>query len=270
MNSFDCSPSGLEDEQSSYIPPPQIGLNNGPPKTQNDFMAPPSPPSLQDYRDEEEYTSLPRSDAIETHCGVITPENLIWDPPNLKELGPMKLVGVYNLPPAFWPASLKDSLKNLGIDVDGTNRADDSSNIKNPSSIEDLLENLNSSTPSHHANEDIFDILDLSVDEYYGQTAITEQGEDKHELSLSPGVMEAAATDSEELLSYFTGSRKRKRAIYSGNEFSPAAAESFEMHDDFELFEPPQSKPRLDSSETVEDVLSLCHAISDESTAFYD
>lgn len=123
---------------------------------------------------------------------------MIWDPPNLKELGPMKLVGVYNLPPAFWPASLKDRVKNLGIDVDGTNRADDSSNIKNPSSfydmIEDLLEVLNFSTPSHHANEDIFDILGLSVDEYYGPTeiaAITEQGEDKHELSLSPGVMEA-------------------------------------------------------------------------------
>lgn len=156
---------------------------------------------------------------------------MIWDPPNLKELGPIKLVGVYDLPPAFWPASLKDRMNNLGIDVDGTNRADDSSNIKNASSfvpydtIEDLLENLNFSTPSHHANEDIFDIIGLSVDEYYGQTeidAITEQGEDKQELSLSPGVMEAAATDSEELLSYFTGSRKRKRkrAIYSGNEFS--------------------------------------------------
>ncbi|XP_056109994.1 uncharacterized protein LOC130087611 [Rhinichthys klamathensis goyatoka] len=244
-------------------------------------MAPPSPPppSLQDYRDEVESTALPRSDAIETHCGVIRPENLIWDPPNLKELGPMKLLGVYNLPPAFWPASLKDRVKNLGIDVDGTNRADDSSNIKNPSSFvpydtTDLLENSNFSTPSHHANEDIFDIVGLSVDEYYGQTeiaAITEQGEDKYELSLSPGVMEAAATDSEELLSYFTGSRKRKRAIYSGNEFSPAAAERFEMHDDFELFEPPHSKPRLDSCETVEDVLSLCHYIySDESTDFYD
>ncbi|XP_077056016.1 uncharacterized protein LOC143707146 [Siphateles boraxobius] len=229
MNSYDCSQSGLEDEQSSCIPPAQIGLNNGPPTTQNEFMAPPSPPppSLQDYRDEVESTTLPRSDAIETHCGVITPENLIWDPPNLKELGPMRFVGVYNLPSAFWPPSLKERVKNLGIDVDGTNRADDSSNIKNPSSfvpydtIEDLLENLNFSTPSHHANENIFDILGLS-DEYYGQTeiaAITEQGEDKHELSLSPGVMEAAATDSEELLSYFTGSRKRKRAIYPDNEF---------------------------------------------------
>lgn len=159
---------------------------------------------------------------------------MIWDPPNLKELGPMKLVGVYNLPPAFWPASLKDRVRNLGIDVDGTN---DSSNIKNPSSlydmIEDLLEDLNFSTPSHHANEDIFDILGLSVDEYGPSeiAAITEQGEDKHELSLSPSVMEAAATDSEELLSYFPGSRKRKRAIYSGNEFSSAAA--------------PHSKPRL-------------------------
>ncbi|CAM4626756.1 unnamed protein product [Leuciscus chuanchicus] len=216
---------------------------------QNDFMAPPPPPSLQYYRDEEESRALPRSDAIETHCGVITPENLIWDPPNLKELGPMKLVGVYNLPPAFWPVSLKDRVKNLGIDVDGTNRADDSSNIKNPSSLydttEDLLEVLNFSTPSHHANEDIFDILGLS--EYYGPAeiaAITE-GEDKHELYLSPGVMEAAATDSEELLSYFPGSRKRKRAIYSGNEFSSAAAKSFEMRDGFELFEPPHSKPRL-------------------------
>lgn len=201
---------------------------------------------------------------------------MIWDPPNLKELGPIKFVGVYNLPPAFWPASLKDRVNNLGIGVDRTNRADDSSNIKNPSSfvpytIEDLHENFNFSTPSHHANEDIFD---LSVYKYYGQTeidAIAELGEDEQELSLSPGVMEAADTDSEELRTYFTGSRKRKRAIYSGNDFSPAAAESFEMHDDFELFEPPHSRSRLDSCETVEDVLSLCHAIySDESSDFYD
>lgn len=62
-----------------------------------------------------------------------------------------------------------------------------------------------------------------------------EEEEDKHQLPLSLGVMEAAATDSEELLPYFTGSRKRKRAIYSDNELSPATAESFEMLDDFEL-----------------------------------
>ncbi|KAG1957481.1 hypothetical protein F2P79_007515 [Pimephales promelas] len=186
MNSCDWS-------QSSYIPPPQIGLNSGPPMAQNDLTTPPYPPPpypLQDCRDEVESVALPRSDAIETHCGVIRPENLIWDPSNLKELGPLTFVGVYNLPPAFWPA-------------------------------------------------------------------VTEQGEDKRELSLSAGVTEAAATDSEELLPYFTGSRKRKRAIYSGNEFSPAAVERFEMHDDFELSEPPHSKPRLDSC--VEDVLSLCH-----------
>ncbi|ROL50694.1 hypothetical protein DPX16_14938 [Anabarilius grahami] len=141
------------------------------------FMPPPCsppPPPSPDYREEVESTSynkaLPRSDAIETHCGVITPENLIWDPPNLQELGPMKFVGVYNLPPAFWPASLMDRVKYLGINVDGTNRADDSSTITNLSSsvphnmIEDLLENLDFGTP-----EDIFKILDLTFDAHNGR-----------------------------------------------------------------------------------------------------
>jgi len=82
--------------------------------------------------------------------------DLIWDPSNLKELGPLKFVGVYNLPPAFWPASLKDGVKNLGSDVDGTNRADDSINIKNPSSFmpydtTDLFVDFNFLTPSRHA-----------------------------------------------------------------------------------------------------------------------
>jgi len=46
--------------------------------TQNDFMIPPYPPPpypLQDCRDEVESIALPRSDAIETHCGVIRPES---------------------------------------------------------------------------------------------------------------------------------------------------------------------------------------------------
>lgn len=117
----------------------------------------------------------------------------------------MKFVGVYNLPPAFWPASLMDRVNYLGINVDGTNRADDSSTITNLSSavphnmIEEVLENLDC--------EDIFKIQDCTFD------APIEEEEDKHQLPLSPGVMEAAATDSEELLPNFTGSRKRKRDI---------------------------------------------------------
>lgn len=101
---------------------------------------------------------------------------MIWDPPNLQELGPLKLLGVYNLPPAFWSASLKDKVKNLAIYVDETNRADDSTNMKNPSSsvpynmFEELLENLDFSAPSPHAKEDIFEILGLSVDAYNEQT----------------------------------------------------------------------------------------------------
>lgn len=67
-------------------------------------------------------------------------------------------------------------MKNLGFNEDETNRADDSSNMKNPSdsaphnTFEELLENLNFSTPSPHANEDIFEILGLSVDAYNEQT----------------------------------------------------------------------------------------------------
>ncbi|XP_048055387.1 uncharacterized protein LOC125273771 [Megalobrama amblycephala] len=227
MNSYDCSQSGPEDEQPSNIPPPHIGLNNGSSMARQYFMpppCPPPPPPSPEYRDEVESTSynkaLPRSDAIETQCGVITPENLIWDPPNLQELGPLKFVGVYNLPPAFWPASLMDRVKYLGNNVDGTNRADDSSTITNLSSSvphnmsEELLENLDCAIP-----EDIFKIPDLTFDAHNGRG----RGQ------ASAGVMEAAATDSEELLPYFTGSRKRKRAIYSDNELSPATAESFEM-----------------------------------------
>lgn len=91
--------------------------------------------------------------------------DLIWDPQNLQELGPIKFVGVYNLSPAFLPASLQDRVKYLGINVDGTNRVDDSSTIKNLSStvpsnmIEELFENLDCTTP-----EDFFEILGLTVD----------------------------------------------------------------------------------------------------------
>lgn len=210
---------------------------------------------------------------------------MIWDPPNLQELGPLKLLGVYNLSPPFWPASLKDKVKNLGINVDETNRADDRSNMKNPSSsvphntFEELLENLNFSTPSH-ANEDIFEILGLSVDAYNEQTetdAVIEQEEDKDKLPLSPDVitshnMEAAAFDSEELLSYVTGSRKRKVAIFFDNDSSSAADESSAMFDDLELFEPPHAKPKLDSNEYVEDFFTTLYSaiFSDESTVSYD
>ncbi len=287
--------------------------------TVNDFMAPPCPlpsppPPSQQYRAEVPSNShnlaLPRSDAIETPSGVITPESnfstkiphkvkkilgcllcflyldLIWDPPNLQELGPLKLLGVYNLPPPFWPASLKDKVKNLGINVDETNRADDSSNMKNASSsvphntFEELLENLNFSTPSSHANEDIFEILGFSVDAYNEQTetdAVIEQEEDKDKLPLSPDVitshnMEAAAFDSEELLSYVTGSRKRKGAIFFDNDSSSAADESSAIFDDMELFEPPHAKPQLDSNEYVEDFFTTLYSaiFSDESTVSYD
>ncbi len=212
--------------------------------------------------------------------------DLNWDPPNLQELGPLKLLGVYNLPPPFWPASLKDKVKNLGINVDETNRADDSSNMKNPPSsvphntFEELLENLNFSTPSFHANEDFLEILGFSVDAYNEQTetdAVIEQEEDKDKLPLSPDVitshnMEAAAFDSEEILSYVAGSRKRKRAIFCNNDSSAAADECSAVFDDLELFEPPHAKPQLESNEYVEDFFTTLYSaiFSDESTVSYD
>ncbi|KAF4112389.1 hypothetical protein G5714_007184 [Onychostoma macrolepis] len=289
MNSYDYSQPEPGNEMPSCSPPPQICQNNGPAMTENDFMAPPCPlpsppPPSQQYRAEVPSNShnmaLPRSDAIETPSGVITPENLIWDPPNLQEFGPLKLLGVYNLPPPFWPASLKDKVKNLGINVDETNRADDSSNMKNPSfsvphnTFEELLKNLDFSTPSPHANEDMFEIPGLSVDAYNEQTdAVIEQEEDK----LNPDVitshnMEAAAFDSEELLSYVTGSKKRKWTIFFDNDSSSAPDESSAMFDDLELFEPPHAEPQLDSNEYVEDFFTTLYSaiFSDESTVSYD
>ncbi|KAL0191408.1 hypothetical protein M9458_014106, partial [Cirrhinus mrigala] len=206
-------------------------------------MAPPCPPpspSLE-YREEVPSNShnlaLPRSDAIDTPFGVITPES------------------VYNLPPAFWPASLKDKVKNLGIDVGETNRADPSSSVPHET-FEELLENLDFSTLSPHANVDIFEILGLSVDAYNEQNeidAVIKQEEDEDKFWLTPNVITnhnngAAAFDSEELLSYITGSRKRKRAVSSDNDCFSSANESFAMFDDFELFESPRAKPRLDSN----------------------
>lgn len=176
-------------------------------------------------------------------------------------------------------------MKNLGFNEDETNRADDSSNMKNPSdsaphnTFEELLENLDFSTPSPHANEDIFEILGLSVDAYNEQTeidAVIEQEEDKDKLPLSPVItghnMEAAAFDSEELLSYFTCSRKRNSAIFFDNDSSSAADESSAMFNDLELFEPPHAKPQLDSNEYVEDFFTTFYSaiFSDESTVSYD
>lgn len=203
--------------------------------------------------------------------------DLIWDPPNLQELGPLKFIGVYNLPPAFWPASLKDKVKNLGIDVDETNRADPSSSVPHKT-FEELLENLDFSTLSPHANVDIFEILGLSVDGYSEQNeidAVIKQEEEEDKFWLTPNVNHnngAAAFDSEELLSYIASSRKRKRAVSSDNDCFSSANESFAMFDDFELFESPRAKPRLDSNEYVEDILTtLCTAVfSDQSTVYFD
>ncbi|KAK2889383.1 hypothetical protein Q8A67_014758 [Cirrhinus molitorella] len=243
----------------------------------------PSQECREEVPSDSHYLAPPRSDVIETPFGAITPENLIWDPPNLQEFGPLKFIGVYNLPPAFWPASLKDKVKNLGINVDETNRAHDSSNMKNPSSsvptFENLLENLDFSTASPLTNEEIFEILGFSDDAYREQTEIDtvqKQEEDEDKFLLAHNVitnhnMEAAAFHSEELLSYITGSRKRKRTVFSDND-SSSSNESSAMFDDFELFESPHAKPRPDSKENVEDILTtLCTAIfSDESTVSID
>ncbi|XP_026116343.1 uncharacterized protein LOC113094966 [Carassius auratus] len=266
MNSYNYSQPKSGNEQPSSSPPLRICQNNGPAMTENDFTASPWPlsptPPSQKYRAEvlsnSHILASPRSESIVTPSGVLTPEDLIWDPPNLQELGPLKLLGVYNLPPPFWPASLKDKVKNLGINEDETNRAEDSSNMKNQSSsvshniFEELLEDLDFSTPFPPANEDIFEILGFSVDAYNEQAetdAVIEQEEDKDKLPLSPDVitshnMEAAAFNSEECLSV-TGSRKRKRAIFFDNDPSSAADQSSAMFDDSELFEPPHAKPQL-------------------------
>lgn len=83
--------------------------------------------------------------------------------------------------------------------------------------LECTFQDLNLPAPSLQANEDIFEILGISVDALDEHTEIpvsTKEEDDKYDKSLSPDHnMEAPATDSEKLLFSVRGSRKRKRDI---------------------------------------------------------